>query len=134
MMTRHASCSCGQLTARVVGDPVRVSICHCLACQRRTGSVFAVLAAFAEPYVVIGIATEFVRAGDQGARFRFHFCPVCGSTVFHTEEGVEGSVGVAVGGFGDPDFPPPQDSVYTCRMHGWVRLPQDVRAYDRDPM
>ena len=83
---------------------------------------------------VIGIATEFVRAGDQGARFRFHFCPVCGSTVFHTEEGVEGSVGVAVGGFGDPDFPPPQDSVYTCRMHGWVRLPQDVRAYDRDPM
>ena len=60
--------------------------------------------------------------------------PVCGSTVFHTEEGVEGSVGVAVGGFGDPDFPPPQDSVYTCRMHGWVRLPQDVRAYDRDPM
>jgi hypothetical protein len=32
--------SCGQLTARVTGVPVRVSVCHCLACQRRTGSVF----------------------------------------------------------------------------------------------
>jgi hypothetical protein len=37
MSTRFASCRCGQLTAQVVGDPVRVSICHCLACQRRTG-------------------------------------------------------------------------------------------------
>ena len=134
MTSKTASCCCGQLSIEVQGDSLGAGVCHCLACQRRTGSVFAALAAFAEPYEVIGIATEFVRAGDQGARFRFHFCPVCGSTVFHTEEGVEGSVGVAVGGFGDPEFPPPQDSVYTCRMHGWVRLPQDVRAYDRDPM
>jgi len=134
MASRTASCSCGQLKIVVQGEPLGTGLCHCLACQRRTGSVFATLAAFAEPYEVIGIATEFIRAGDRGARFRFHFCPVCGSTVFHTEEGVEGSVGVAVGGFGDPDFPPPQDSVYTCRMHGWVRLPRDVRTYDRDPM
>jgi hypothetical protein len=40
MSTRLASCSCGQLTAQVAGEPVRISICHCLACQRRTGSVF----------------------------------------------------------------------------------------------
>ena len=44
MRTRRASCSCGQLTVEVEGDPVRVSICHCLACQRRTGSVFGVQA------------------------------------------------------------------------------------------
>ena len=29
MPTRRASCSCGQLTVEVEGDPVRVSICHC---------------------------------------------------------------------------------------------------------
>ena len=42
-------------------------------------------------------------------------------------------VGVAVGGFGDPSFPPPEDSVYDCRRHGWVRLPAGVTAYDKDP-
>ena len=46
MSKRLASCSCGQLTAEVTGDPVRISICHCLACQRRTGSVFAEQARF----------------------------------------------------------------------------------------
>ncbi|MDH0866776.1 GFA family protein [Mitsuaria sp. GD03876] len=134
MTTRTASCSCGQLKIVVQGEPLGTGLCHCLACQRRTGSVFAALAAFREPYEVIGVAAEFVRTGDQGARFRFRFCPVCGSNVFHTEEGVEGSVGVAVGAFADPDFPAPQDSVYTCRMHAWVQLPEGITTHDREPL
>jgi hypothetical protein len=64
---------------------------------------------------------------------RFRFCPVCGSTVFHTEEGDEGSVSVAVGAFADPQFPPPQVSVYDCRRHPWVQLPPGTEAFDKDP-
>lgn len=134
MSSRIASCSCGQLQIRVEGEPQGVGVCHCLACQRRTGSVFAALAGFLAPYEVTGTATEHVRAGDRGARFRFHFCPTCGSTVFHTEEGYEDKwVSVAVGAFADPNFPPPEDSVYDCRRHQWVRLPEGVRVYERDP-
>ena len=131
--TRTASCCCGQLRIEVQGEPRGVGVCHCLECQRRTGSVFAALASFRAPFKVAGDATEYVRAGDAGARFRFRFCPVCGSTVFHTEEGVDGSVGVAVGAFGDPAFPPPQVSVYECRRHPWVHLPAGVIVFDKDP-
>ena len=46
MATRDAACSCGQLRVRAGGDPIRISICHCLACQRRSGSAFAVQARF----------------------------------------------------------------------------------------
>ena len=81
-----------------------------------------------------GEATEYVRTGDAGARFRFRFCPVCGTTVFHTEEGFEDrSVSVAVGAFADPTFPAPTVSVYDCRRHPWVRLPPGVTAYEKDP-
>jgi hypothetical protein len=132
-MTRIAACTCGQLRIEVHGEPLGVGVCHCLACQRRTGSVFATIAAFAVPYVVTGTATEHVRAGDQGARFRFRFCPICGSTVFHTEEGDERSVAVAVGAFADPSFPAPQDSVYDCRRHAWVKLPAGIATFDKDP-
>ncbi len=133
MSSRTASCVCGQLRIEVEGEPRGVGVCHCLACQRRTGSVFAALAGFAAPWRVTGTATEYVRAGDQGARFRFRFCPVCGSTVFHTEEGVEDFVSVAVGAFADPSFPPPEDSVYDCRRHPWVQLPAGIARYDKDP-
>jgi hypothetical protein len=132
--TRTAACTCGQLRIDVQGEPRGVGVCHCLACQRRTGSVFAALAVFSAPYAVHGRATEYVRTGDQGARFRFRFCPVCGSTVFHTEEGFEQrSVSVAVGAFSDPSFPPPQVSVYDCRRHPWVHLPDGMVVHDRDP-
>jgi hypothetical protein len=133
MSSQTASCSCGQLRIEVKGEPRGVGVCHCLACQRRTGSVFAALASFAAPYKVFGTATEYVRTGDQGAKFRFRFCPVCGTTVFHTEEGHEQSVGVAVGAFADPNFPAPQDSVYDCRRHSWVQLPSGIKVFDKDP-
>lgn len=134
MTLRTAACCCGQLRIEVQGEPRGVGVCHCLACQRRTGSVFAALAGFAAPYEVSGVATEYVRVGDQGARFTFRFCPVCGTTLFHTEEGREAlSVSVAVGAFADPSFPPPTVSVYDCRRHPWVQLPPGMVAYEMDP-
>ena len=134
MPSRTASCSCGQLRIGVEGEPRNVGLCHCLACQQRTGSVFAALAAFPAPCKVFGTATEYVRTGDQGAKFRFRFCPVCGTTLFHTEEGYEDrSVAVAVGAFANPDFPPPQISVCDCRRHPWVQLPPGTKAYEKDP-
>lgn len=132
-MPRTAACTCGQLRIEVDGGPRGVGICHCLACQQRTGSVFAALASFTAPFRVTGTATEYVRTGDQGARFRFRFCPICGTTLFHTEEGEAGSVSVAVGAFADPAFPAPTVSVYDCRRHPWVTLPPGTTAFDKDP-
>lgn len=133
MSSRIASCLCGQLSIEVSGEPLGVGVCHCLACQRRTGSVFAALASFATPYSVSGKATEYVRTGDQGARFIFRFCPTCGTNLFHTEVGEDGSVSVAVGGFAEPGFPPPTVSVYDCRRHPWVQLPAGIRTFSKDP-
>ena len=133
MTCRTASCSCGQLRVQVQGEPRGVGICHCLACQQRTGSIFAALASFATPFKVFGSATEYVRVGDQGARFIFRFCAICGTTVFHTEVGHEDSVSVAVGAFADPNFPAPRVSVYDCRRHPWFQLPAGMKAFDRDP-
>jgi len=127
MTTRTASCSCGQLSARVSGDPVRVSICHCYACQRRTGSVFGAQARFARAAVeVTGEGTDFVRVGDEGGRFRFTFCPQCGATLYYVEEGNEERLAIPVGAFADSSFPAPSFSVYEERMHAWVAVPKDI--------
>ena len=133
MSTRTASCSCGQLRITVEGEPRGVGVCHCLACQRRTGSVFAALARFSAPFEVSGVATEYVRTGDQGARFRFRFCPICGTTVFHTEEGHESWVSVAIGAFAEPSFPAPRVSIYDSRRHSWVQMPPGTKTFEKDP-
>jgi hypothetical protein len=127
MKTRTAACSCGQLQAHVTADPIRVSVCHCLACQRRTGSVFGAQARFAvDAVTTAGRASEFVRVGDEGSSATFRFCPDCGATVYYTSDAFEGFVVIPVGAFADPAFPPPVFSVYEERMHPWVGLPPGI--------
>ncbi|MFS0738701.1 GFA family protein [Sphingomonas sp. 1P06PA] len=121
MTERTAMCSCGQLRLTVTGDPVRISICHCLECQKRTGSVFAAQARFRRADVAAtGRSTLWSRTGDSGGTATFHFCPDCGSTVWWEPAEMPDYVLVAAGAFADPTFPPPTVSVYEGRMHAWV--------------
>jgi hypothetical protein len=127
MPTRTASCSCGQLSAVTSADPVRVSVCHCLACQRRTGSVFAAQARFpADSVTITGASKQFVRVGDAGSRATFNFCPDCGATVHYIIAGSEEHIAIPIGAFAEPTFPAPTYSVYEERMHSWVRMPEDM--------
>ena len=127
MKKRIASCSCGQLTATTTEDPIRVSICHCLACQRRTGSVFGAQARFRRGGVEIhGRSTQYVRIGDEGSRITFSFCPDCGATVHYEVDGMHESIAIPVGAFAEPGFPAPTFSVYEDRKHAWVGLPGKI--------
>ena len=123
MTKRIASCSCGQLTATTSTDPIRVSVCHCLACQRRTGSAFGAQARFSkEATVVEGKSLEYVRVGDEGGRATFYFCPCCGATVHYALEGLDDILSIPVGAFADPAFHAPTISIYEERMHEWVQI------------
>src|SRR5205085_4824390 len=83
--TREAACSCGQPHLTAEGDPIRVSMCHCLACQRQTGSAFGIQARFpADRVRITGRYAEYVRASDEGEERTHCFCPDCGAIVFWT--------------------------------------------------
>lgn len=124
MNSREASCSCGSIRLRCKGEPVRISVCHCLECQKRTGSAFAGQARFPRDNVefLSGEPTEFDRIGDAGSVATFRFCPKCGSTVWYTNDSQPDSIAVTLGSFADPSFPPPRFSVYEERKHEWVEL------------
>lgn len=127
MTTRRAQCSCGQLTLVAIGDPSRISVCHCLACQRRTGSAFGSQARFARDQVQIeGQSNQYRRAGDSGQVVTFHFCPNCATTLYWELEHVPEAIAVALGAFADPTFPSPKVSVYESRKHAWVDLRIDA--------
>ncbi|RKH54861.1 GFA family protein [Corallococcus llansteffanensis] len=128
MSPRRASCACGQLHLECTGEPIRVSMCHCLACQQRTGSVYGVQARFKREAVtaIEGRSTEFVRRGDEsGDPCTLHFCPVCGSTVYWELAKQPDVIAVAVGAFADPTFPAPRISIYEVRSHPWA-LPTGI--------
>ena len=124
MKTRRAECSCGQLAAICKGEPVRVSVCHCLACKRRTGSAFSNNARFRDGDVTFeGRAKDYVRISDAGSRVTYSFCPDCGTTVHYRIDAQPGLTAIPVGAFADLDFPAPFLSFYhNSRRYPWVGI------------
>lgn len=124
MNARTASCRCGALSVACEGEPVRVSVCHCFACQQRSGSPFAMQARFpADKVTMRGTARVWERTTDAGNVTIYHFCPDCGTTVWYHGGPMPDAVAVPVGLFRDPDFPAPRFSVWEERKHHWVEIP-----------
>jgi hypothetical protein len=123
-MERTAMCHCGQLKVFASGEPERVGICNCRACQRRTGSAVPTNAYYLKTAVrVEGASKRYERSADSGRAVRCHFCPDCGSTVYWEGEVYPTIFGIAVGAFADPDFPPPTFSIWEEAQHAWSQTP-----------
>lgn len=127
MTTRRTACSCGQLHLTIEGEPSRISMCHCLECQRRTGAVISNQARFRREQVnIAGKAAVWTRTAESGHTLTYHFCPICGSTIYWENNGAPGTFTVAIGNFADPNFPSPTVAVWEESRHPWVSLPPDV--------
>ena len=128
---REAQCRCGQLKVRCEGEPGRISACHCLNCQRRSGSAFSYGAFFDEPAVTIGGEPKSWRSTSAAGRWtEANFCPTCGVTLFTRLEVLPGVVCVAAGAFSDADFPSPGKLYWSSRRHRWLDLPDGIEKID----
>jgi hypothetical protein len=123
MTSRIARCACGALAASAEGEPIRISVCHCLECKRRTGSAFSWNAHWPEDQVSIeGDRASYGRSSDDGHWVLQHFCPTCGTMVFYEIERRPGIVSIPVGVFADLSFLAPAVEVYEERRCSWLPL------------
>ena len=132
-MSLTASCRCGQLRVTVTGDPVRVSVCHCLDCKKRSGSAFAVQARWPiEQAALEGRSKSWSKVGDSGIETSFHFCPECGSDLYyrHASGDMAGLIAIPLGMFDDPYVLSPRISVWEERKNAWVELVGDIERWD----
>ena len=128
-----ARCQCGNLNARITDSAEAMTVvCHCIDCQRRSGSPFGVMAYFdADAVTLSGVAKEYTRATDTGSTFTTGFCSNCGSTVYSRPGKFPGMIGIAIGAIADPSQPPPLHSVYEQSRHPWVSLPETMPGHQQ---
>ena len=128
----RAECQCGQLKVELPGPTPAVVACHCIACQRRTGSAFGLMAYYlADQLTIVGDAQRYQRTTDEGNTFESFFCTTCGSTVYAKAGKHPSMIGIAVGAIADPDFQPPVRSVWEKTMHRWLTLPANVQHFPK---
>lgn len=120
----------GSLRAATSGEPLAVAICHCKACQRRTGALASSVAAFEKAQVAIeGDTKIFDRIAESGRKVRFYFCPNCGTSLYWEADARPRLYIVAVGAFADPNFPPPSASIFEETKHNWIQLPDGMKRF-----
>ena len=131
-MTRTATCQCRAFRVVAEGEPDLIGICHCRACQRRTGAAFSVHAYFRKEAIRLeGDYRTYTRDARNGRTLSNNFCPQCGATVGWTMDMRPGHYGIAVGAFNDPDFPAPTFSVWEEAKHRWVTLPDGIEHFEQ---
>src|SRR3954453_19838757 len=130
--TLEGGCAWAAVRYRMTRAPMFVHCCHCRDCQRQTGTAF-VLNALIETNridLLSGDPTPSRMPTDSGRPHRVFRCPDCGTAVWSEYGGLAELRFVRVGTLDEPQTLPPDVHIYTRSKLPWIRLPEDVPAYE----
>jgi hypothetical protein len=124
-------CACGAVRYRLATAPMFVHCCHCLDCQRQTGSAFVVNALIETDRIEIlaGHPKPVQVPTDSGLPHRIFRCPDCGTAVWSEYGGRCAISFVRVGTLDDPTALAPDVHIYTRSKQPWVALPETIPAF-----
>jgi hypothetical protein len=128
---REGGCACGEARYRLASDPLFVHCCHCLNCQRQTGSAFVinVLIEADRVELLAGEPQPIAVPRDDGTKQTIWRCATCQIAVFsqYTSRRIRF---VRAGTLDDPAAVAPDVHIYTRSKLPWVMLPDSVPAFD----
>ena len=126
----EGGCSCGAVRYRLTSEPLFVHCCHCLNCQRQTGSAFAinVLIEADRVELLAGEPEPVPVPRSGGKKQRIFRCPTCRVAVFSTYTRATIRF-VRAGTLDDASSVEPDVHIYTRSKVPWVELPESVPAF-----
>ena len=128
---REGGCACGTVRYRLASDPLFVHCCHCLNCQRQTGSAFVInlLIESERVKLLAGVPQPIDVPRDDGSTQRIFRCPSCQVAVF-SQYGRPEVRFVRAGTLDEPSRVVPDVHIYTRSKVGWITLPDSAPAFD----
>ena len=129
-VSREGGCACGAVRYRLTSAPLFVHCCHCLNCQRQTGSAFVInLLIEADRVELRGDPQPVDVPRDDGSKQRIFRCPACQVAVF-SQYAHPGVRFVRGGTLDEPREITPDVHIFTRSKVGWVMLPESVPAFE----
>jgi hypothetical protein len=130
----NGGCSCGKARFSTDADPTFVAVCHCRACQKASGSAFAVVVAFpASALAITGDTTTYHSKGDSGQGKHYRFCPYCGSPVVSSVDVIPDNLMIRSGSLDDPGWVKPTMEIMCEDRQPWVALGGELKSFARMP-
>ena len=128
----EGGCSCGAVRYRLLSEPLFTHCCHCLNCQRQTGSAFVINALIETARVTVlqGAVARSPMPTDSGRPHGIDRCTVCGTALWSEYGGLAKLRFVRVGTLDSPTAITPDVHIYVRSKLPWVALPSGALAFD----
>lgn len=128
----EGGCACGAVRYRLESDPLIVHCCHCLDCQRQTGSAFVLNALIEGDRVTLlsGAPEPVAVPTDSGRPHDIYRCPRCQTAVWSDYGRRPWLRFVRVGTLDDPSALSPGVHIYTRSKQPWIEPPEDVPQFE----
>jgi hypothetical protein len=130
-VVREGGCACGAVRYRLTSDPLFVHCCHCLNCQRQTGSAFVINVLIEADRVEIakGEPQSVAVPRDDGSTQGVFRCPEC-QIALYSLYGHPVVAFVRAGTLDEPASVSPDVHIFTRSKLPWVALPDAVPSFD----
>ena len=133
-MTITGGCQCGAVRYDIAASTLKGYACHCRECQKQSASAFGVSAPVLEQdFTIAGETRVWSRPTDSGGVTDCHFCPECGTRLYHS--GRQGRAWVTVKG-GSLDDPAAVDllaHIWVKRAMPWIELSKSLPQWQDQP-
>lgn len=128
-------CACGAVRYECSAEPLLSFNCHCLDCQRASGSAFAsVLMVPKDAFTITRGTLKYHRVtGDSGNPVDRGFCPECGSPVFITEPKNPQFIEIQAASLDDPSWVRPEIDIFTARAQPWDHMNPALPKFATQP-
>ena len=128
---REGGCACGSVRYRLRSAPLFIHCCHCLNCQRQTGSAFVINLMIEADRVALlaGVPQPVEVPRDDGSAQRIFRCPDCQVAVF-SEYGRPEVRYVRAGTLDQPLGVTPDVHIFTRSKVSWITIPESAPAFE----
>jgi hypothetical protein len=127
-------CQCGKVKIDVTGEPMVAVNCHCLVCQRLSGSGHMYFLVYPAASVTItGEPSKFSYVAESGKMATRYFCPACGSQLYGTSEQMPGAYGINASCLEDTSAYRPRLTAFAKRLQAWDQLAEGIPSFPAMP-
>jgi len=124
-------CACGSVRYESSAAPLRMFNCHCLNCQRASGSAYSPVLLFRRDAVQLaGDVRYYPSISERGTVLDRGFCPTCGNPVSMLSKANAGICLVYASTLDDPKLYKPSAEIWTRSAQPWDKIDQSVPCFE----
>lgn len=130
----EGGCQCGLIRYWFEGDLPPAYACHCGECKKQSASAFSMSLVIAKSRLQVSQQTNwFETTAFSGAIKQCHFCPHCGTRLWHVSGHAADLFTLKVGTLDNSAHIAPRAHLWVSNLQAGIRLDPNVASFDTQP-